>query len=215
MALDGTYAGLQVSIADWLQRDELTSVIPDFIRLAEASFARRPEISVEKDTTINLSTSPTALPSDCREVTDLYYLDAANVVNGKLPINIVSKSELALRAGRYSTSGRPLWASLGANGASLILAPIPDKTYTPQISYITNLVPLATAPGNVNALLTSSPDIYLFGSLLQAEPYLKNDARMATWKRNLEDAIAELDKLNKRRKWSPNTPVIRPRRTLD
>ena len=41
MALDGTYAGLQASIADFLNRTDLAAAIPDFIVLAEAQMARR------------------------------------------------------------------------------------------------------------------------------------------------------------------------------
>ena len=37
MALDGTYAGLKASVADWLNRADLTAVVPDFITLAEAA----------------------------------------------------------------------------------------------------------------------------------------------------------------------------------
>ena len=35
-----TYAELKASIADWLNRDDLTAAIPDFISLAEAEFQR-------------------------------------------------------------------------------------------------------------------------------------------------------------------------------
>jgi hypothetical protein len=36
MALDGTYAGLQASVARWLDRSDLAADIPDFITLGEA-----------------------------------------------------------------------------------------------------------------------------------------------------------------------------------
>ena len=39
MALD-TFSGLKSSIADWINRDDLTSVVPSFIVLAEATFNR-------------------------------------------------------------------------------------------------------------------------------------------------------------------------------
>jgi hypothetical protein len=41
MSLDGTYAGLQASVADWLNRADLTAVVPDFIAMAEAQISRR------------------------------------------------------------------------------------------------------------------------------------------------------------------------------
>lgn len=40
MALD-TFAGLKATIADYLNRDDLTSVIPSFITIAEAKFNRK------------------------------------------------------------------------------------------------------------------------------------------------------------------------------
>ncbi len=40
MALD-TYSGLKTTIADYLNRDDLTSAIPSFITLAEAKFNRK------------------------------------------------------------------------------------------------------------------------------------------------------------------------------
>ena len=36
----GTYAELQTAVANWLDRDDLTARIPEFITLAEARFNR-------------------------------------------------------------------------------------------------------------------------------------------------------------------------------
>ena len=40
MALS-TYSELKTSVADWLNRSDLTSAVPDFISLAEAQVERR------------------------------------------------------------------------------------------------------------------------------------------------------------------------------
>jgi hypothetical protein len=40
-----------------------------------------------------------------------------------------------------------------------------------------------------NWLLTSNPDIYLYGALLQAAPYLQDDARIQTWATLYERAL--------------------------
>ena len=65
MAL-ATYSDLKASIADFLNRDDLTAVIPDFIKLAEAQFKReirhykmmqRSEGEVDTDTLSFLLTS--------------------------------------------------------------------------------------------------------------------------------------------------------------
>ena len=72
MALD-TYANLKTAIADFLNRDDLTNSIDDFIDLAEAHMNR--EIrhwDMEKRATASLNTQYTALPSDFVEPIRFY-----------------------------------------------------------------------------------------------------------------------------------------------
>ncbi len=40
-----------------------------------------------------------------------------------------------------------------------------------------------------NWLLINHPDAYLYGALMEAEPYMKNDQRIATWAQGLSAAI--------------------------
>ena len=64
MALD-TYANLKTAIADFLNRDDLTSSIDDFIDLAEAQMNREVRHwDMEKRATAVLNTQYTALPND-------------------------------------------------------------------------------------------------------------------------------------------------------
>ena len=42
----GTYAELQTAVANWLDRDDLTDRIPEFIALAEAKMNRNQRISL-------------------------------------------------------------------------------------------------------------------------------------------------------------------------
>jgi len=46
--------------------------------------------------------------------------------------------------------------------------------------YYGKLSKLSTS-NTTNWLLTLSPDVYLYGSLLQAAPYLQDDARIQVW----------------------------------
>jgi hypothetical protein len=64
MALD-TFSGLKTTIADYLNRDDLTSVIPSFITLAEAKFNRKLRVrQMVKRATATLDTQYFAFPSD-------------------------------------------------------------------------------------------------------------------------------------------------------
>ena len=69
--LDGTYTGLQASIAGWLHRTDLAAVIPDLVALAEARIARdlrlRRQVSSAVLTTVP-GTQGISLPADYRRV---------------------------------------------------------------------------------------------------------------------------------------------------
>ena len=74
MAL-GTYAQLKTSIADWLNRSDLTSAIADFITLAEAEFNRTVRVRqmiVRANAT--LDSEYTQLPSDFLQMENLVLL---------------------------------------------------------------------------------------------------------------------------------------------
>ena len=62
------FSELKSSIADFLNRDDLTTVIPTFIKLAEADFNRKlRHWRMEKRATANLDTKYTAFPDDYLE----------------------------------------------------------------------------------------------------------------------------------------------------
>jgi hypothetical protein len=203
-----TYAELQTAIGTWLNRSDLTSVAPDLITLAEASFDRRPECVDEVFTTLTLSASPTSLPSDFKEPISLYY----NESEKRAPIDLVGLDELADRGRNYSATGRPMAASLIRNASQLLLIPEPDQSYTAYLQYRAAL-PRLSATQTTNWLLLGHPDIYLFGSLLQATPYLKHDERIAVWQSMLDRALAEL-RAQIARRVVGNTPVHRIRRPI-
>jgi len=63
MALS-TYDELKASVADFLNRDDLTNVIPDFIKLSETVMNREiRHYEMEKRATAQLDTQYTAIPT--------------------------------------------------------------------------------------------------------------------------------------------------------
>jgi hypothetical protein len=68
---------------------------------------------------------------------------------------------------------------------------VPDATYTTELTYYAKLTKLSNSV-TTNWLLTSSPDIYLYGALLQAAPYLQDDARIQVWSSLYDRAMSEL-----------------------
>tara|TARA_R110000824_G_scaffold298062_1_gene486309 strand:- start:2440 stop:3288 length:849 start_codon:yes stop_codon:yes gene_type:complete len=57
---------------------------------------------------------------------------------------------------------------------------IPDSTYKAEIVYWEAQTALSSA-NTSNDVLVRAPDLYLYGALTAAEPFLMNDARIQTW----------------------------------
>ena len=95
-----TYAELQSSIADFLDRDDLTSVIPTFISLAEADMNRQiRHWRQEKRATANIDTQYSAVPSDFYEVIRMY------ITSGNTqPLELLSQFQLLERKRRTANA---------------------------------------------------------------------------------------------------------------
>lgn len=199
-----TYDELQDAVANWLDRTDLTDRIPEFIAIAEARFNRHEAVQFERLDTLILDARTVALPTDCKELLSLYFDDSTR----RGPIVIQSPEEINPSRLGPVTAGVPTHAAIYANGAGLLLHPTPDQSYTAWITYITKLTPLSDTD-TTNWLLTDHPDLYLFASLVAAEPYLKNEERMPIWKAQVDEGLAELLSLAERRKFSANTPILR------
>lgn len=204
-----SYATLQTAVANWLNRADLTSRIPEFIGLAEARFGRHEAVQSERRETLTLATAAVTLPTDCREVRSLTYDDG--IRHG--PIEIISPEELPMKNAAFGATGVPRFGAVVKDGTELLLAPAPDQSYSTTIVYLVTFTSLS-ATVTTNWLLRGHPDLYLFGALVEAEPYLKNDERVGLWKARLDEGLEELRLLVERRRYSANTPVMRPRRAI-
>lgn len=169
-----TYADLKTSVGDWLNRTDLTSAIPDFISLAEAQIERnlRTRQMIVRSTA-SISTEYSATPADFLEVKS-FKLDT----DPKTPLGFESIDSMDTLSIIYRSSGKPVFFSVV--GEQFRYLPVPDSAYTGELIYYAKLSKLSTA-NTTNWLLTSAPDVYLYGALMQAAPYLQDDARITVW----------------------------------
>lgn len=205
MALD-SYSGLQTEIADWLNRSDLTTKIPTFIVLAESTMRRRlRRFSAREDMTIAaLAVSSPCAAAELRSI----YLRTGSPHLDK-PLNIVTPEILAdMRATQAGVSGRPRWAAVTSSGKELLFAPTPDTSYTAEVIYFKALQALSTA-NTVNDELAAAPDMYLYGALLQAEPYLEHDERIPVWKEKFDSAIQELNTMRENEEHGASLQPVR------
>lgn len=203
MALS-TYDELQASIADWVNREDLTDVIPDFISLCEARLrralrARRMRVR----STITLDTTGVyTLPVGVKEVVSLYL----NETDMKGVIGFTTAERVNLMRAQWGPTGVPQLVALVDR--DLLFGPVPDREYTAEIVWDLELTALSDSATS-NWMLTYYPDVYLYGSLVHSAPYLKDDERIATWQSLFDKALSELELDRDAAEFGANTPVIR------
>jgi len=178
-----TYAELKSSIADFLNRDDLSTIAADFITLAEADIQRFVRHwRQEKRSNAQIDTQYSAIPADFLEDIRFYITS-----NDTSPLEKMSQSEILQR--KFETAnatGRPAYYALTAG--EIEVYPIPDSTYTAELYYYARVPELSDA-NTSNWLLQYFPDAYLYGALVHSAPYLKEDARIQTWAALYKNAI--------------------------
>jgi len=169
------YSSLKTSVANYLARSDLTTQIPDFIRLAEERLARdlrtRKMLVVARANTTG-GDSTVGLPTDFLEMRDMHLRTT--------PVqSLTYYSPNAFYAGSRTTdSGQPLDYTILAS--EIQFAPIPDTAYSVQMLYYAK--PQYLSDTNItNSFMANYPDALLYAALGEAEPYLMNDARLQTW----------------------------------
>jgi hypothetical protein len=193
MALDSTYSGLKASIADWLMRGDLTAAIPDFIAMAEADMSRR--LAAEDDNgappreMIAYAQSPISQEFETTPA-DFMGARAAFLDGATAPLDYTTVEDIARRKALYpSSTGNP--TAYTALGAMFQFWPAPAAEIQINLFYVQRI---ASLNGSIttNWLLTQHPDCYLFASLMQSAPYLKNDDRVAVWQSRYDRTIASI-----------------------
>lgn len=166
MAL-ATYTDLLASVAAWLNRSDLTAVIPDFVTLAEGRIARdlrlRKQVTSTTLTTV-AGTQSITLPTD--------FLEAENLtLSSTSPAGAMSVVTPEILDRKYPdayVTGQPLvYAFLGD---TILFGPTPDDAYPVRLDYYQRFPALSTA--STNWLLTNHPSLYLNACLAEGSAYL-------------------------------------------
>lgn len=192
MAL-ATYTDLQATVAGFLDRTDLTARIPDFILLAEAQMNRRLRVRqmvtrAEASISAEFTDQPTdllqpitlSLEISESDVRFLEYLSPERMLAEKSKISAVA-------------AGEPQYWTIV--GGCIQVLPQPSATYTGELTYYAKIPALAS--NSTNWLLTLAPDAYLYGSLVQAAPYLMEDERVVTWGQMYINSVEELNRSNR------------------
>ncbi len=165
-----TYTELKSTIANWLNRSDLTSEISDdFIKLVEADLNAKLRIrQMEQIESFTIDSETETVPTGLISVRSFYILS-----NGtKYHLNYITPANLiSIKGG--STSGLPRVFTIESdNGTEQFrFAPAPDSSYTSFIQYYKAFTPLSSANAS-NYILATHPAVYLYGSLFHAANFI-------------------------------------------
>ena len=175
------YTELQTSIANWADRDDMGSFIPDFVALCEARFNRElrlrsMEQKWEADTVGGQANY--ALPPRFLQMREFR-------LNTNPTVSLRYVSPEIYEAWNLG-SGEPSFYTIIAN--EIRLGPVPAGVYNIEMLYWAKFPSLGGTTTS-NWVLQNAPDVYLYGSLMEMEPFIQNDARIAVWAAGYDRAI--------------------------
>ena len=192
------YSELKSNIADFLNRSDLTAVIPTFIQLAEGRLNRQLR-TVDQYTRATLSSTDQflSMPDDFLEMThlrttspierELHEIAAHQINEVNDPVFIASLDDANPQYYTYHQVLR------------VYPAPEAGTTIDYEMFYYAKLASLSDS-NTTNWLSTAYPDAYLYYSLMQSAPYLGEDERMQVWGSLADRAVQEIQGADNRRK---------------
>jgi len=186
-----TYTSLVENIQSYLERDDTATVdkIPLFIMLAEQIIAS--QIKFLGNLTVNTSTM-TASTSIIDKPARWHKTVSMNITvdDERQPVLLRKYEYLREYWPNANSTGTPEFYS-DYDYTHWLVAPTPDLAYTFEVLYYERIQPLDSS-NQTNWFTIYAPQALLYGSLLQAMPFLKNDDRMAMWKANYDQIMQTL-----------------------
>lgn len=181
MALSN-YAQLKSAVADWLERSDLSERTADFVALAESRLNRLLRLRT-METEVAVAATPglrsVSLPAGFREPVALWRED----VGGRQALRFVDPTILSVSF----TAGQPrLWT---VDGNALAFERPCDQAYGFTLRMLGRLALSEAQPSN--AVLADYPDLYLFGALVEAAPYLRDADLLSLFAARFEAALTE------------------------
>jgi len=183
MALSN-YDEMKTAIANWADRADLAAFIPDFIALCEARYNRELRLrSMEQKqhaTTVG-GQSNYALPQNYLQMREFR-------LNNNPTVSLTYISPEIFEAWNLG-QGVPKYYTIIAN--EIRIGPTPAGAYDMEMLFWRRF-PSLSSTNPVNWMITNSPDIYLYGSLMEMEPFIQNDVRTQLWASGYFKAVETL-----------------------
>jgi len=171
-----TYDSLVTTVTQYLERNDTATVnqIPTFITMCEFEIAQEIKTLGQLQVvtaTMNAGNNVIAKPARWRKTVSF------NLTNGmaRQPVYLRKYEYLKAYAPDNTATATPVYYA-DYNYDNWLVAPTPDQNYSFEVLFYERLQPLSST-NQTNWLTQNAPNAMLFGTLLQAMPFLKNDQR--------------------------------------
>lgn len=205
-----SYSTLKTSIANWLNRSDLSDEIADdFIVLTEADLNSKLRIrKMVNQTTITIDSETESVPTGFLQIRNFYILSGAT----KHPLRYVSPSHMDQIKGTSTTGTPEVYTILGD---TFRFSPKPDSSYTGYLNYYKKFDAL-TVSNTSNWILTDHPAIYLYGSLFHAANFLGGiePSQVQQWQQMYSTAMERLERNDREDQFSGSPLQVRSEDTV-
>lgn len=186
-----TYNSLTLAVQQYLERQDAAVVnqIPTFITLCEFEIAQQLKtLGQLQVVTTNMSAGNPVLakPARWRKTVSMTYTNSAGVTQ---PI-FLRKLEYLFNYWPNTTNTAPPAFYSDIDYEHWQIAPTPDQPYALTTLFYERIAPLSSS-NQTNWLTQYAPNAMLYGTLLQAMPFLKNDQRQI-FQQKYSEAITAL-----------------------
>ena len=196
------YDELKSSVIDWIDSSELNERVEDFISLAEARHKREVRIrAMLKRCSVGVVQRYVDLPSD--------YLDGKTFRLLTTPrVELEEVSMKVLNSYWREGPGQPKFFTVHAE---IELDVEPETSYAAEMIYYRAVTPLSDTVAT-NSLLKLAPDVYLYGALAAAAPFLQDDERVQLWEGLYTSARNATNRMEQKTFGTPiaRVPGVRP-----
>jgi len=186
-----TYSSLTSIVLQYLERSDtaVVNAIPTFITLAEFEIAQEIKTLGQLQlvqSQVSIGNPVLQKPARWRKTVSLNITDSSG---NKNPVLLRKYEYLTNYWPNNTSTAQPLYYA-DTDWDHFYLAPTPDQAYTFELLYYERIQPLSST-NQTNWLTQNAPNAMLFGTLLQAVMFLKNDQR-TIFEQKYQEAIQAL-----------------------
>ena len=191
-----TLSSLKTAIQDYAESTESSFVthLPDFIKSAEERILKNVQLDVFKKNVTGSGTASNtylAMPTDFLAPFSLAVIDSDNNYNYLLLKHV---SFIRDYTPASTTTALPKYYA-EFDQSSFILAPAPNSNYNFELHYFYRPTSLTATATGTTWLSTNATNALLYGSLVEANTYLKTFETTPVYEARFQEALASLKNL--------------------